>query len=242
MNAVNKNVKHFGSINALKSRYNGDNGDSGIVKLKKIHLKDLRACVRQKFKTHRIVPKVKDVIMKEMYNGSIKFNLALDIKTYNGGRYLYPTSISLKKSIVSLWLVMMEKIHCDHNKVIIEFIQDVCLKKWYGDTAKGLSDFIQKCMLYSMLEEEDWQNYKMVYKALNGRVNNPRSSNKPDHGEYFVKHPVEENEITKEYHKKILEKKSSQSPQTPKNPVKKKFVFKTTKASKTTKATKKASS
>jgi hypothetical protein len=111
----------------------------------------------------------KDKIMQEVYNGWIKFNLMMEI---NGSRY--NTSVTLKKNIVALWLVMMEKIHCDHNRVILDFIEEVVLKRWEGNTARGLGDFILKCMIHSILDKKDYEDFKLVYLALNGRVNNPR--------------------------------------------------------------------
>lgn len=152
-----------------------------------IRLNDLKYRVRQKLKTHFHKMNTKDKIMSEMYNGWIKFNILMEIKTPSGNMYRYPTSVTLKKNIVSLWLVMMEKIHCDHNREIIDFIQNVCMERWRGDTAKGLGDFILKCMLHSILEKNDWENFKLVYKSLNGRIKNPKKIVNTPHGQGCVK-------------------------------------------------------
>jgi len=119
--------------------------------------------------------------MQEVYNGWIKFNLMMEIEGYR-----YPTSITLKKNIVALWLVMMDKIHCDHNRVIIDFIQNVCMKRWKGNSAKGMSDFVAKCMIHSMLDKEDYESFKMIYLSLNGRQNNHLKIKNPERGDNFI--------------------------------------------------------
>lgn len=131
--------------------------------------------------------------MQEVYNGWIKFNLMMEIEGYR-----YATSITLKKNIVALWLVMMDKIHCDHNRVIIDFIQNVCMKRWKGNSAKGMSDFVAKCMIHSMLDKEDYESFKMIYLSLNGRQNNHLKIKNPERGNNFVlikKNPSEEKVI-----------------------------------------------
>ena len=194
-----------------------------------IRLKNLRYKIKRKFKTHFHKLKTKDKIMSEMYNGYIKFNILMSIRTINGNDYKYPTSVTLKKNIVSLWLVMMEKIHCDHNKEIIDFIQNVCLKRWRGDTAKGLGDFVLKCMLHAIMEETDWENFKVVYKCLNGRVHNPKKIINTPHGQGCIKCEVPENPLVAPYKEKAYQKKSTNIPV----PVtKKKIVFKKTKRTK----------
>lgn len=124
-----------------------------------------------KLKKHYMPRKYKDPIMKEIYNGYIKFNIIMNIYGCK-----YSTSITLKKNIVALWIVMMDKVHTDHNRVIIEFIENVCLKRWKGDTAKGLGDFVLKCMIHSFLERKDYEDFKNVYMSLNGRAHNPKKA------------------------------------------------------------------
>ena len=165
-----------------KNSNSEDSGNIQTIRLNKLHYR-----IRKKLKTHFIRLKSKDKIMSEMYNGWIKFNILMDVITPSGNRYRYPTSVTLKKNIVSLWLVMMEKVHCDHNREIIDFIQNVCLKRWKGDTAKGLGDFVLKCMLYSIMEHDDWINFKEVYKSLNGRVKNHQKIVNTKHGKGCIK-------------------------------------------------------
>lgn len=139
---------------------------------------------RNRLRTHFLKQRSKDTIVREMYNGWIKFNIMMDIE---GKGIRYPTSITLKKNIVALWLVMMDKIHCDHNRIIIEFIEKVCLKRWKGETAKGMSEFIQKCMIHAILDSDDWENYKIVYKSLNGRVKNHKKLINTNHGDGHIR-------------------------------------------------------
>lgn len=148
----------------------------------KVRIRTLHYLERRKFKTHILKMNYKDKIMQEVYNGWIKYNIIMDI-----GENKYSTSITLKKNIVALWLVMMDKVHVDHNRVVIEFIQNVCMKRWRGSTAKGMSDFVTKCMIHSMLEESDYLDFKNVYLGLNARVKNPRKNLKTNHGEGHIK-------------------------------------------------------
>jgi hypothetical protein len=138
--------------------------------------------IRIKAKNHFLIAKSSDPIKNEIYNGFIKFNIVMEL-----GGHKYPTSITLKKNIVSLWLVMMDKIHCDHNRVIMDFIEKICLKRWRGNTAKGMSDFVVKCMIHSMLEKEDFDHFKMIYLSLNGRVKNPSKILNTKHGDGHIK-------------------------------------------------------
>jgi len=147
-----------------------------ITRYRKLH-----HTIRRKTKFHYIKYKYKDKIMQEIYNGWIKFNLMMEIEGYR-----YPTSITLKKNIVALWLVMMDKIHCDHNRVIIDFIQNVCMKRWKGNSAKGMSDFVAKCMIHSILDTEDYESFKMIYLSLNGRQNNHLKIKNPERGDNFI--------------------------------------------------------
>lgn len=145
-------------------------------------LKYLQRRSRYRLKKHFCKVNYQDKIMSEIYNGWIKFNIVLDIKNIR-----YPTSVTLKKNIVALWLVMMDKVHTDHNRIIIDFIQNVCMKRWRGDTAKGMSDFIIKCMIHSMLEKDDYEAFKMVYISLNGRMKNHTKIVNPPRGKNHIK-------------------------------------------------------
>jgi hypothetical protein len=181
--------------------------DTHDTPIKTIKLKQLKYSVKKKLRTHFHKMNSKDAIVREMYNGWIKFNILMELRTKSGNLYKYPTSVTLKKNIVALWLVMMEKIHTDHNREIIDFIQNVCLKRWKGDTAKGLGDFVLKCMLHAIMEDDDWINFKEVYKSLNGRVHNPKKIINTPHGEGCIKGVINSNiPVLK---KKIILKKAT---------------------------------
>lgn len=127
-----------------------------------------------------IVPHIKkinysDPAKNEIYNGQIKVNVTLSIMNRP-----FVTSVSLKKNILALWIVMMDKIHQEHTRVIQDFIETVVLKRWRGNTARGLGDFITKCMIHSMLEADDYEMFKNVYLSLTDKVKE-KLTKKPEH-------------------------------------------------------------
>ena len=166
---------------------NKSNKIQKIKSIGKIKLYEINCVTKRKMRSHIWKVKSKDNIVKEMYEGWIKFNIIMEAKLPSGSVYKYNTSVSLKKNIVTLWLVMMDKIHTDHNKVIIDFIQNVCLKRWRGDTGKGFGDFVLKCMIHSMMEEDDWEKYKMVYKSLNMRNSHHKKAIPTEKGNGHIK-------------------------------------------------------
>lgn len=95
------------------------------------------------------------------YVETVKFNLRI-----GQGSGSFSTSITLRKNIVALWILMMDKGGSEPYTVVQEFIDKVCLKRWTGETAKGMSDFITKCMIHSFLELEDYQEYKRIYLGM----------------------------------------------------------------------------
>jgi len=95
------------------------------------------------------------------YVETVKFNIRIGV-----GQSSFSTSVTLRKNIVALWLLMMDKSEADPYEVVQEFIEKVCLKRWEGDTAKGMSDFITKCMINSFLEEDDFITYKKIYLGM----------------------------------------------------------------------------
>jgi hypothetical protein len=91
------------------------------------------------------------------------------------------TSITLKKNILSLWLILSDTDYCkdpgtqdaqgtqytsEQYYISIQKYIDSCIDKWTGDTARGLSDFITDMMLQDILEEEDFRAYKVVFNNL----------------------------------------------------------------------------
>lgn len=119
----------------------------------------------------RIIPHVQKVITKNLrkpdgtikkkgnpYIETVKFNIRIGV-----GCGSFSTSITLRKNIVALWILMMDKEEDDPYQIVQEFIEKVCLKRWTGNTAKGMSDFISKCMINSFLDEKDFIAYKKIY-------------------------------------------------------------------------------
>ena len=84
------------------------------------------------------------------------------------------SSISLKKNIISLWLLGTEneKSEKNKNKNFVRNVRNVrdfmyqCLDKWKYNTAKGFSDFVTEKMIQDILEELDFIEYKKILKRL----------------------------------------------------------------------------
>lgn len=93
---------------------------------------------------------------KKQNNESLRFSFRLSGRS---------TSITLRKNIVSLWLVLSDNDKSDYNKVIVDFI-DKCIDDWKEDTASGLSAYITYRMIKSMLESDDFRSYRYVFSKL----------------------------------------------------------------------------
>lgn len=97
---------------------------------------------------------------KDIYTDTVKFNIRMGVGSSA------PTSITLRKNIIALWILLMDKADRDPYELIQEFIEKVCLKRWKKESGKGLSDFVTKCMIHSFLESDDFQLYKKIYLSL----------------------------------------------------------------------------
>jgi hypothetical protein len=128
---------------------------------------------RRKIK-RMVIPHVKKVITKSMkkpdgtikkkgnpYLETVRFNVQIGEQ-----ETLVQTSITLRKNIIALWVLMMDKEDEDPYSVVQEFIDKVCLKRWTGNTGKGMSDFVSKCMINSFLDEDDFLVYKKIYLGM----------------------------------------------------------------------------
>jgi hypothetical protein len=89
-----------------------------------------------------------------------KQSVTFSIRLHNG-----VTSVSLRKNIVSLWILLLEKDVNDWRSELNEFIYD-CVSDWGSATAKGFSDFILQKMIREFLEKEDYRDYLKIYKNL----------------------------------------------------------------------------
>lgn len=87
----------------------------------------------------------------------VKFNVKL-----NG----YATSVTLRKDIVSLWILLTEDTNPDVNLLVQDFIHDVVLKLWKKFHGRGLSDFVTSCMIRSVLTSRDYSMYTKILKKL----------------------------------------------------------------------------
>lgn len=77
------------------------------------------------------------------------------------------TSITLKKHIISLWILLMEiKLNKSTIKEsIVNFVYE-CSNIWNGNSAKGFSDFVTEQMLLTFLEKEDLYRYNKIKKLI----------------------------------------------------------------------------
>lgn len=89
----------------------------------------------------------------------------------------FVTSISLKKNICSLWLIMVIPQRTSNsiidmvteNKLHRGLILDFChqsLNEWDEDTARGFSDFITHRMVEEILDSEDYIEYKRIHDGI----------------------------------------------------------------------------
>jgi hypothetical protein len=92
---------------------------------------------------------------------TVKYNVRI-----GQGELSFITSITLRKNVIALWITMMDKIEENPHQLVQEFIDKVCLARWEGASAKGMSDFVTKCMIHSFLDEMDFKVYKKVYFSL----------------------------------------------------------------------------
>ena len=83
------------------------------------------------------------------------------------------TSLSLKKNLIALWILLRDNVQ--HNDPILQPLKSKdlltdfvynCLDQWEEDTAKGFSDFVSEKLIESILEENDYIEYKKILEAL----------------------------------------------------------------------------
>lgn len=78
------------------------------------------------------------------------------------------TSISLRRNLVSLWLVLnVENISNMNNLhgLVQNFIYS-CLSKWKENNGKGFSDFVSEMMIRDILERKDFKKYKQIFEHI----------------------------------------------------------------------------
>lgn len=102
--------------------------------------------------------------MNNSTSRSLKFSIR--IGTNNGS---FVTSISLKKNLCSIWLLLSESSDFIKPKnaknLILDFIY-LSINEWKKDTAKGFSDFITERMIKDILSNEDFIEYKRIHDII----------------------------------------------------------------------------
>lgn len=77
-----------------------------------------------------------------------------------------PTSLSLNKRIVALWLLMSDTDkYADDHDAVFSFVQS-CTNDWTDSSAKGLSDYIISCMMADILSKKDYTQYSKIFTRL----------------------------------------------------------------------------
>jgi len=92
-------------------------------------------------------------------SGSLKFSVRI-------GDFV--TSISIKKNICSLWLLLREYDFKNPKNIILDFIH-ASIQEWIElnqDTAKGFSDFITERMIKDILTKKDFTEYKRIHDMI----------------------------------------------------------------------------
>ena len=75
------------------------------------------------------------------------------------------TSISIKKYIIALWILLSNYDKKIYKKELNDFIYG-CSDSWEGSSAKGFSDYCVLKMIISLLEENDSLKYKKILEEL----------------------------------------------------------------------------
>jgi len=94
---------------------------------------------------------------QKRYSSVLKFNIKM-----NG----IPTSVTLRKDLVSLWVLLTDDIDGEGKLMIQDFIHERVLPVWEKRHGRGLSEFISQCMLRSVLSRKDYNVYKKIHKSL----------------------------------------------------------------------------
>lgn len=76
-----------------------------------------------------------------------------------------PTSISLRKNIVALWIIMNGIPQKRWKEHITDFIYS-CVSSWNGDSAKGFSEYISNKLIQGILDPDDISEFKEVMEVL----------------------------------------------------------------------------
>ncbi len=96
--------------------------------------------------------------MKKKFNTAVvKYNIKMDG---------FPTSITLRRDVVSLWILLTENYTLDKTLLVREFIEDKVLPRWTRSHGRGLSEFISKCMIRSILSSDDYSMYRKIEREL----------------------------------------------------------------------------
>jgi len=83
-----------------------------------------------------------------------------------------PNSVTIRKEFIALWLVMHGRDKDpDPASTLSDFIESAIIPKWMtrknaNNYAKGLSGYINQCLIRSFLEEDDFFLWRKVCNKL----------------------------------------------------------------------------
>lgn len=75
------------------------------------------------------------------------------------------TSISLRKNLVALWILLSDMEPKDYKSPLTDFIYK-CSDSWKENTAKGFSEFISEKLIESILDSNDYVDYKKILAKI----------------------------------------------------------------------------
>jgi hypothetical protein len=75
------------------------------------------------------------------------------------------SSLSLKKSIVALWILLHEINAKEAKGKLIDFVYK-CVDLWEEDNAKGFSDFVTERLIKDILDIRDYKEYLQIRGTL----------------------------------------------------------------------------
>jgi len=109
--------------------------------------------------SQKLLQKIRSTRISNHMKDSVRFSIRC------GG---IPSSISLKKNLISLWLVLSD----NHQEKGDDNIQEIykyiynCLDTWKEDNLKGFSSFVSTSMIRDLLDTGDFTLYSRVITSI----------------------------------------------------------------------------
>jgi hypothetical protein len=75
------------------------------------------------------------------------------------------TSVTVRKDLAALFLLMTDDVDAD-AKALTEFVKEHVIPNWKKSTGRGLSDFVSRYMVRSILSARDFHVYNKIRQRL----------------------------------------------------------------------------